>query len=171
MREVASAEVGRWPAGRTLPLHPSMQSITLEVILRAVFGVDDRHRRDRLRALLGRLLAMPKRKISPRVRTYKSSLAATSMLSSSVGTAAIARGVFVLTSYTETPRPSAAKRSGARSASRRMMPRSPHTPESARASGATTNIRRNVSRLNSTASNCNQQACDSKRSTPNAFAT
>src|SRR4051794_16717239 len=56
VREVAAAEAARWPAGRPFSLHPGMQAIALEVILRAVFGVDDRRRRDRLRALLGRLL-------------------------------------------------------------------------------------------------------------------
>ena len=38
-------------------MHPSMQAITLEVILRAVFGVSDEGRRARLRSGLGRLLA------------------------------------------------------------------------------------------------------------------
>ncbi len=57
VREVAEAELARWPSGRPFPLHPSMQAITLEVILRAVFGVTDEGRRERLRTLLGRLLS------------------------------------------------------------------------------------------------------------------
>lgn len=56
MREAAEREIERWPAGRAFPLHPSMQAITLEVILRAVFGVADARRAERLRALLRRLL-------------------------------------------------------------------------------------------------------------------
>jgi cytochrome P450 len=58
VRDAAAAEIATWPAGDPLALHPRMQAITLEVILRAVFGVDDAGRREalgaRLRELLGR---------------------------------------------------------------------------------------------------------------------
>ncbi|HEU4945332.1 MAG TPA: cytochrome P450 [Solirubrobacterales bacterium] len=40
MTEIADAEIDRWPLGREFPLHPSMQAITLRVILRAVFGIE-----------------------------------------------------------------------------------------------------------------------------------
>jgi cytochrome P450 len=40
MREIADAEIDRWPLGEAFPLHPSMQRIALRVILRAVFGLD-----------------------------------------------------------------------------------------------------------------------------------
>jgi cytochrome P450 len=40
MREIAEAEVIRWPRGEPLALHPRMQAITLEVIMRLVFGVE-----------------------------------------------------------------------------------------------------------------------------------
>jgi cytochrome P450 len=40
MREIADAEIDRWPLQREFALHPSMQTITLRVILRAVFGID-----------------------------------------------------------------------------------------------------------------------------------
>ena len=43
--------------GREFPLHPSMQAITLEVIMRAVFGVTDPARRDALRDGLIAVLA------------------------------------------------------------------------------------------------------------------
>jgi cytochrome P450 family 135 len=56
MREVAEAEVERWPAGVAGPAWPRMQAITLEVILRAVFGVVDRERLDPLRAALSEML-------------------------------------------------------------------------------------------------------------------
>ncbi len=46
----------RWPTGQPFAVHPSMQAITLDVILRAVFGVSDEQRRDRLRTLLRELL-------------------------------------------------------------------------------------------------------------------
>jgi cytochrome P450 len=40
--EAAERELDRWPSGVAFPVHPSMQAITLEVILRAVFGVSER---------------------------------------------------------------------------------------------------------------------------------
>jgi cytochrome P450 len=57
VREVAAREIERWPLDRAFALHPCMQSITLEVILRAVFGVAEPRRRERLRELLPQLLA------------------------------------------------------------------------------------------------------------------
>jgi cytochrome P450 len=39
--EATERELGGWPAGQAFAAHPSMQAITLEVILRAVFGVSD----------------------------------------------------------------------------------------------------------------------------------
>ncbi len=56
VEEVARAEIESWPIGETFPLHPRMQAITLEVILRAVFGVVDEHRREQLRERLPLLL-------------------------------------------------------------------------------------------------------------------
>jgi cytochrome P450 family 135 len=56
VREATEREIAAWPEGRPFAMHPSMQAITLEVILRAVFGVTDPGRRDRLRALLRELL-------------------------------------------------------------------------------------------------------------------
>jgi cytochrome P450 len=56
MREIAAAEVSRWPAGVELELLARTRAITLEVILRLVFGVTDRSRLERLRALLPKLL-------------------------------------------------------------------------------------------------------------------
>ena len=49
MREATEREVAGWPVGRTFPLRPRMQAITLEVILRAVFGVRDGERMDLFR--------------------------------------------------------------------------------------------------------------------------
>lgn len=57
--EVATAEVESWPVGEAFPIHQRMQAITLEVILRAVLGVRDRGRRERLRVLLARALGAP----------------------------------------------------------------------------------------------------------------
>jgi cytochrome P450 len=57
---IASAtrqEIGRWPVGEPFALHPRMQSITLEVIMAAVFGVGAGGREE-LRERLVRILAV-----------------------------------------------------------------------------------------------------------------
>jgi cytochrome P450 len=56
VREVVAREVERWPRGEPFALHPHMQRVTLEVILRAVFGVSDPARGAALADRLGRLL-------------------------------------------------------------------------------------------------------------------
>ena len=56
VREIVAEEVQRWPEGTPFALHPSMQAVTLEVILRAVFGVSDEGRRARLAEKLSELL-------------------------------------------------------------------------------------------------------------------
>jgi cytochrome P450 len=55
--EVVARDAERWPVGEPFAVHPHMQSVTLEVILRAVFGITDETRRARLSELLGGLLA------------------------------------------------------------------------------------------------------------------
>ncbi len=52
MTEVAAEEIDSWPAGQPYAVRPAMQRITLEVIIRTVFGVQDAARRERLRATL-----------------------------------------------------------------------------------------------------------------------
>lgn len=54
--EIAAEEAARWPVGRPFALLPRMRAITLEVMLRAVIGVRDEQRRDRLRDVLQRVL-------------------------------------------------------------------------------------------------------------------
>jgi len=56
MREVTLAEIERWPRGTAFPVHPSMQEITLEVIMRAVFGMESGPRHDEMRATLKQIL-------------------------------------------------------------------------------------------------------------------
>lgn len=41
-------EIATWAPGQTLALKPAMERITLDVILRAVLGLDDRERRERM---------------------------------------------------------------------------------------------------------------------------
>jgi cytochrome P450 len=56
MREIAEREIETWPADQPFALHPHMQALTLEVILRAVFGVGGSRRAARLREVLPRLV-------------------------------------------------------------------------------------------------------------------
>jgi cytochrome P450 family 110 len=57
--EITNATIDRWPVGEPFSLHPHMQAITLEVIMRAVFGVDEGARSDRLRRLLVEYMKPP----------------------------------------------------------------------------------------------------------------
>ena len=57
MRDVAIAEIERWPRGEPFPLQPRMQALTLEVIIQAVLGVRDRARLEEVRTTLRTLLA------------------------------------------------------------------------------------------------------------------
>jgi cytochrome P450 len=56
VEDIVTAEIDSWPIGREFPIHERMQAITLEVILRAVFGVAEGPRLDALRGMLGNLL-------------------------------------------------------------------------------------------------------------------
>jgi cytochrome P450 family 135 len=49
IRDITRAEIAGWPLGKPFALRPRMQRITLEVIMRAVFGVDSSARHDELR--------------------------------------------------------------------------------------------------------------------------
>jgi cytochrome P450 len=57
MSEIAERELAEWPREQEVSLHPRLQRLTLEVILRAVFGVRRGARLDELRELLTELLA------------------------------------------------------------------------------------------------------------------
>jgi len=52
VREVAEREVASWPRGEPFVVHPRLQALTLEIILRAVFGLDPGERLDTLRERL-----------------------------------------------------------------------------------------------------------------------
>jgi cytochrome P450 len=56
MAEIASREIDRWPTGRPFRLWPRMQAVTLEIITRAVFGLEEEARSERVRSLLAGLL-------------------------------------------------------------------------------------------------------------------
>jgi cytochrome P450 family 135 len=52
MREIAAREIESWPTGVPYALRPRMQAITLEIILRTVFGIGEGERMGELRAAL-----------------------------------------------------------------------------------------------------------------------
>jgi len=56
MRSIARDTIDSWPTGTPLKAWPQMQAITLEIIMRAVFGVEEGARLDRLRAGIETLL-------------------------------------------------------------------------------------------------------------------
>ena len=56
LNEIVSEEIESWPLGERFPIHPRMQAITLEAILRVVFGVAEGPRLERLRSLLTQVL-------------------------------------------------------------------------------------------------------------------
>lgn len=58
IRDVAEAEVARWRVGDELVMRDRMRTLTFEVIVRAVFGVTEPERIERLRASLLKLLDM-----------------------------------------------------------------------------------------------------------------
>lgn len=57
LEEVTERSVASWPRDRELPLHPHLQAVTLEVILRAVFGMEPGARLDDMRSVFTRYLA------------------------------------------------------------------------------------------------------------------
>jgi cytochrome P450 len=56
MADVAAQEIERWPLGEPYPLRPRMQAMTLEIVLRAVFGVSAGPRMEELRRELRGLM-------------------------------------------------------------------------------------------------------------------
>ncbi len=58
MQAVAVCAIDGWAPGATVRMYPAMQQVTLEVIMRTVFGLADGPRLDALRTMLPRLLAL-----------------------------------------------------------------------------------------------------------------
>jgi cytochrome P450 len=56
MTEIAEAEVAAWPAETPYPTHPRMRALTLEIVLRTIFGVHEAARLERLRSMLTHVL-------------------------------------------------------------------------------------------------------------------
>jgi cytochrome P450 len=56
VEEIVGAEIDSWPLGEKFAIHPRMQAMTLEIILRVVFGVADGPRLEQLRLVLTKVL-------------------------------------------------------------------------------------------------------------------
>jgi cytochrome P450 len=64
MTEVAEREVASWPRNAPIEMHPRTQALTLEIILRAVFGLSPGPRLEALRERLRKMLEFGDRPIS-----------------------------------------------------------------------------------------------------------
>ena len=93
MASLAAEELDRWPLGVPVELHPRLQRLTLEIILRAVFGLEAGERLDSLRAALAEVLSFAESPASlllpslqrrvpwlPTLRKFARALAATDVL-------------------------------------------------------------------------------------------
>jgi hypothetical protein len=64
MTELTEDELHDWPAGEPIRLHPRLQRLTLEIILRAVFGLDEGAELDELRDAMTGVLAFAENPLS-----------------------------------------------------------------------------------------------------------
>lgn len=64
MAQLAERELARWPREQPLALHPRLQRLTLEIILRVVFGLEQGAQLDELRETLTELLAFSESPLS-----------------------------------------------------------------------------------------------------------
>ena len=58
MSEIADQSINAWPVGVSFPIHPHLQAITLNIILRVVFGMEDESRLSRLRNVIVEALGL-----------------------------------------------------------------------------------------------------------------
>jgi cytochrome P450 len=71
MSEIAEREVASWPTNEPVALHPRLQRVTLEIILRAAFGPEQSERMEALRDRVTEVLAFSESPISvlpPRIQ-------------------------------------------------------------------------------------------------------
>ncbi len=64
MTELTEREIATWPQEQPVALHPRLQQLTLEIVLRAVFGLEQGAQLDRLRELLTQVLEFAENPIS-----------------------------------------------------------------------------------------------------------
>ncbi|HVV85606.1 MAG TPA: cytochrome P450 [Kofleriaceae bacterium] len=70
MRDVTRRSMATWPVGRPFALHPHLLRITLEVILRTVFGIDAPARLDTFAGLFASLVARWSSPLLPMLALY-----------------------------------------------------------------------------------------------------
>src|SRR5262249_48350502 len=58
IRAIAARVSAEWPAGKTVVLRPAMQRMTLEIILRVVFGFEEGSALEGMRAVLEHVLSI-----------------------------------------------------------------------------------------------------------------
>jgi cytochrome P450 len=56
MAQITADDLARWPTGTPFPLEPRLRAITLAIILRVVFGIEDAHRAATLGGLIPQLV-------------------------------------------------------------------------------------------------------------------
>ena len=64
MSEIAEGELETWPRNQPIALHPRLQRLTLEIILRTVFGLEQGAQLDRLRECLTQVLSFSESPLS-----------------------------------------------------------------------------------------------------------
>ena len=64
MSDLTEGELATWPREQPIALHPRLQRLTLEIVLRAVFGLEQGAQLDRLRGLLTEVLEFAENPIS-----------------------------------------------------------------------------------------------------------
>lgn len=64
MAGLAEREIADWPREEPVELHPRLQRLTLEIVLRAVFGLEQGSRLERLRDLMTEVLAFAENPLS-----------------------------------------------------------------------------------------------------------
>ncbi|MFK0245825.1 cytochrome P450 [Amycolatopsis azurea] len=73
--ELTRSELDRWPENRAFGAHDRMRALTLEIILRVVFGVAEGPRLDELRQLIGHLVELGLVQVigwqNPRLQRYR----------------------------------------------------------------------------------------------------
>ena len=58
IEDIAARNIAEWPTGRPFPVHPRLNDISLDVIVRIMFGVTDEARLAQLRPLLRRVVSV-----------------------------------------------------------------------------------------------------------------
>ena len=71
MTELTERELDGWPTGEVVALHPRLQRLALETILRAVFGLEQGERLDELRAAVTGVLAFSESPVSLMLPTFQ----------------------------------------------------------------------------------------------------